>query len=528
MTLIAATRTPAHSTLFWLGDSLAALLLAGALAWGISTGIDAGGDVPWLAMTGIVLAGLLRAGCMIAAASSGQYAADAAKASVRSRIWPRTLVTPPGDRAMLGETVADGVDRIEDLNGYHAQFLPLRRAALLSPLLIALAAAPASWVASAIMLGTLVPFGLGMALAGTAAARAAGRQLEALNRLSGLFVDRMRALPVIVGFGAEDRVVRHLEQATRDVADRTLSVLRIAFLSGAVMEFFAALSVALVAVYCGFSLLGLLPFPAPEELTLARALFVLVLAPEFYLPMRRLAAAYHDKQIGEAALASLATAAPSVTPTGTRIAAPPALRFENIVIARGDARIGPISFSAPAGSIIAIRGPSGAGKSSLLHALIGLAPIEAGDILIDGRPLTPAELAGQVGWVGQAIALLPGTLGDNIRIARPDANAAVIEAAALRAGLGPLIERRGQGLAFTLDHAGSWLSGGERRRVGLARVLLGEAPLWLLDEPTADLDAASASDIAATLKAAAAGRTVLLATHDEQLARLANREVALA
>jgi ATP-binding cassette subfamily C protein CydD len=429
---------------------------------------------------------------------------------------------------MLGEAVADAVDRIEDLGGFHARFLPLRRAAALSPLVIAIAASFGSLIAGAIMLATLIPFALGMALAGTAAAHASARQLDALSRLSGLFVDRVRALPVIVSFAAQDRIGRHLADATREVATRTLDVLRIAFVSSAIIEFFAALSVALVALYCGFNLLGILPFPAPETLTLGQALFVLVLAPEFYLPMRRLAAAYHDKQVGEAAVERLDALAPA-SPSSPKavIGGPPALRFEGVVIDYGETAIGPFTLDVAAGTRLALRGRTGIGKSSLLHALLGLAPVGRGRILVDGRDAGDVALPGHIGWAGQSVAFVPGTLADNIRLARPEADDAAIEAAARRAGLGPMIEARGQGLALPLDHRGSGLSGGERRRVGIARVLLNDAPLWLLDEPTADLDARSAADIASILASAAKGRTVLMVTHSAELAATADHEMVL-
>lgn len=523
------------ASLLQIADGVAAILMAVALAIGVAATMQGEHGALLLAMGGLILAALLRTALQIAAADGGEAAAVRAKGIWRRLVYPRVLVAPPGDRRMLGETVADAIDRIEDLGGYHSRFLPLRLAAVASPLLIALAAAPASFVAAGILLGTLLPFGLGMALAGTAAARAARRQLEALGHLSGLFVDRVRALPVIVSFGAQDRVGRHLEQATRDVANRTLGVLRVAFLSGAVMEFFAAISVALVAVYCGFNLLGLLPFPVPEKLTLPQALYVLLLAPEFYLPMRRLAAAYHDKQVGEAALDRLkameeegACAALSSAP----LARPPLLRFEEVVIDHGEARIGPFSFTVPAAGMTAIRAPSGVGKSSLLHALLGLASIGGGRIVVDegagelGGGL--ASLPAHVGWAGQAVALVPGTLADNIRLARAGASDTEVEAVARRAGLGPMIDARGEGMALRLDHRGSGLSGGERRRIAIARVLLKDAPLWLLDEPTADLDAASAADIGAILRAEGKGRTLLLATHSENLAALADHRVDLA
>ncbi|MGE4322625.1 MAG: thiol reductant ABC exporter subunit CydD [Sphingobium sp.] len=513
----------------WIADAFAAVLMAAALAAGVTAAADGNGGHMLLAAGGLCTAALLRAGMQIVAADSGEAAATIVRMRWRRRVFPRVLTAPPGDRRMLGETVADAVDRIEDLGGFHARFLPLRHAAIIAPLVIAGAAAMGSWIAGAIMLATLLPFGLGMALAGTAAARAATRQLDALSRLSGLFVDRVRALPVIVSFGAQDRISRHLADATREVATRTLAVLKVAFLSSAIIEFFAALSVALVALYCGFNLLGLLPFPVPERLGLGEALFVLVLAPEFYLPMRRLAAAYHDKQVGEAAAERLEALAPMSPATPAHsIDGPPALRFDAVVVDYGDTSVGPFTLDVAPGESFALRGATGIGKSSLLHALLGLAPIGAGRILVDGHDAANVALSGHIGWAGQSVAFIPGTLADNIRLARPQADDAAVEAAARSAGLAPMIAARGEGMDLPLDHRGSGLSGGERRRVGIARVLLKDAPLWLLDEPTADLDSQSAADIAGILAAAAVGRTVLMVTHSAELAAIAGRERVLA
>ena len=222
--------------------------MAAALAGGVAAAASGEHRNLLLAACGLIAAGLLRAAIQIAATDAGEVAAIEAKTGWRQRIYARVLVAAPGDRRMLGETVADAVDRIEDLGGFHARFLPQRRAAVLAPLVIAVAAAFGSWFAGAIMLATLLPFGLGMALAGTAAAKASSRQLDALSRLSGLFVDRVRALPVIVSFGAQERIGRHLADATREVAASTIDVLKIAFVSTAVIEVFAALSVALLAL----------------------------------------------------------------------------------------------------------------------------------------------------------------------------------------------------------------------------------------------------------------------------------------
>lgn len=519
--------------IWWLADTMGAILFALGLALFVASpaiGQDAMGQmVPWLAA---LLGGtILRVGAQWLAGHDGQRAAAMAKAAVRAPLLIRLLGQPPARHAMLGEAMADVTDRVEDMHGYHARFLPLRRAAVLSPLLIAVAAAFASPVAAAIMLATLLPFVIGMALAGMAAGRAARAQLDSLGRLSGLFVDRVRALPVILGFGAQDRILRQLAATTTEVAERTIAVLRVAFLSGAVLEFFAALSVALVAVYCGFNLLGLLPFPVAERLSLAQALFVLALAPEFYLPLRRLAAAYHDKQLGEAARERLAAPTMDDRASATAmkpLANPPAILFDGVVIAHQDRDIGPFSFLVPAGQVTALTGPTGVGKSSLLHALLGQTTIRSGAILIDGEPLPDGGLRGSVSWAGQGVALIPASIADNIRLAAPDADDAALSVAIEGAALDSLIASRNKGTAAMLDPSGSGLSGGERRRIGIARALLRDAPLWLLDEPTADLDEAMAAALTAHMIAASRGRTLLMVTHSAMAAALADHRVQLA
>ena len=277
---------------WWLGDTVGAILFAGCLAAFIASW-SAGpvsAQAGWL-LAGIVLSGVVRATVQGMAGLAGNRAAIAAKAALRRRLMAALLPTAQLRGALIGEDLRVAIDDVEAHEGLIARFQPLRMAAMLSPLIIAAAVALASWFSALILLVTLIPFGAGMALAGLAGKAEADRQFLALSRMSGLFVDRVAALPVILAFGAEARVTRQIGGAAGEVAARTMQVLRIAFVSSAMLEFFAALSVALVAVYCGFSLLGLLPFPAPEALSLGEAFFALALAPEFYLGMRRLAAA---------------------------------------------------------------------------------------------------------------------------------------------------------------------------------------------------------------------------------------------
>jgi len=360
-------------------------------------------------------------------------------------------------------------------------------------------------------------------LVGTAAAREADAQLAALSTLSGLLEDRLRHLPIIRHFGAEERIARQIGQSSRELSRRTLAVLRKAFLSSGALEFFAALAVALVAVYCGFSLLGLLPVKVPEELTLGEAFFALALAPEFYLPMRRLAAAYHEKQLGEAAeraIEPLLSDAAEPRPTATPFAG---LTVNELALQLGERRIGPLSFVIGQTGLTALVGPTGSGKTSVLAAIAGQIAPANGAILVPGSACGPDS--GSIAWAAQKPLLLPGTLAQNLALARPDASREAILEAASMVGLGALLMRRG--LDLSVDPSGAGLSGGERRRIGIARAILAERPLILLDEPTADLDAASAAEIAALVERLGRERALLIATHDSQLVALTQAVVRL-
>ncbi len=519
----------------WVSDALAAiffvLALAQLLLLHIGPQARGGDETGWGWALLLIVAALMRGGAQGMAALLGQRAAAIATAALRARIAPALMMSATARGRIVGEDAELAITGIDRVEPYLARFLPLRHAAILSPLLIALAVVFASWVSAVILLATLIPFGLGMALAGSAAREASEGQFGALARLGGLFVDRVRALPLILSFGAEDRVARHIGVAAQDLAERTLGVLRIAFVSSAILEFFSALAVALVAVYCGFALLGLLPFASPERLDFGSAFFVLALAPEYYLGMRRLAAAYHDKQQGEAALAALAHEERKIPDRSSDPARKmaTALALSDIVVHHpGGVAIGPVNAAWPAAGLHAITGTSGAGKTSLLRALIGQVPIERGEIRLDAAAADASALTANCSWAGQRALLLPATLRANLLISRwgvSDADALDLLDVL---GLGALIAARGGGLDWLVDDRGSGLSGGERRRIGLARALLAPRPILLLDEPTADLDRVAAESIVALLSRTARDRLVVAATHDPLLIAAADGRTVLA
>ncbi|MEN2748758.1 thiol reductant ABC exporter subunit CydD [Sphingomonas sp. T9W2] len=505
-------------------DTLAAIGFAAGIAGGVTAVTGQRAVLPWaVLMLGM---GALRGVFATLALRRGAGRAGAVKRAQRLRAVAATLRRKPGTPIDSGLLASQAVDAVEALDGYVARFLPARRAAAIAPMLVLAATACASGVAAVILAATLLPFVAAMILAGGAAANESRRQFVALHRLSARFADRVRSLPVVLAFRAETRETEAIAAAAQELAERTMRVLRVAFLSSAALEFFAALSVALVAVYCGFALLGLLPFVVPETLTLAQAFFVLALAPEFYASMRRLAAAYHDKQAAETAADTLMPLAEPAPVPLVRVAAPLVLRNVAIQYPGSDApAVSHLSLRIEAGETVALLGPSGSGKTSVLHLLLGLAPLSAGTVEAGGVPLV--SLAGQASWVGQHPLLIAGTIRDNLTLAYPHADELAIQRAVAAAGLGPMLAAWPGGLDATLDARGSGLSGGERRRIALARALLCPAPFLLLDEPTAHLDAAAEAALIATIARAAKGRTTLIATHSPALAAIANRVVHL-
>ncbi|MFC5345578.1 thiol reductant ABC exporter subunit CydD [Brevundimonas staleyi] len=476
-----------------------------------------GAALPWLtlAVVSLILRGLIgQASVMI-----GVRLGRAVKVDIRGRLLADLFGR--GDRSRDRLTAL--VEGVSALDAYFGRFASLRLAAAVSPLLIIAVAAVASPVSAGILVFTLFPFVVGMALAGTAAAGESRRQFQALERLSGLFVDRIRALPALLAFEAEDRTAKDITAASNDLERRTTKVMRIAFVSSGVLEFFSALAVALIAVYCGFNLLRLLPFPVPEQLDLARAFFVLALAPEVYAPIRRLAAAYHDRQAAEAAAPSLMTEDSEPKPALDLGPEAPAILFRDVAIAYGDAApvMRDFTLDVRPGQVVALVGASGSGKSSLLHLLLGLAPLTDGEIEVGEARLSACDgFAGQIAWAGQHPLIVPGTLAENVALADRTASPERVTLACRVAGLTLDLDRR-------IDERGGGLSGGERRRLGLARAFLKPAPILLLDEPTANLDVEAEAAMLDAIRQAAEGRTTLIATHSPAVAALADRVVRL-
>lgn len=434
-----------------------------------------------------------------------------------------------------GALVALSTGHVDATAGYYGGYLVARAEIALVPVAILVAVFAADWIVGLVLLLTAPLAPIFMMLIGKGAESAGRRQLAALARAGAHFTDRLRGLDLIRVYGRGDAELAQVGEATETIRVRSMRVLRIAFLSSAVLEFFASVSVALVAVYFGFTYLGMLDLRG-VTLPLSTGLFCLLLAPEFYAPMRRLAANYHDRanalaavaeiegafdglpmiasgsllppQVGEGRDGGEACARADIHPSQS--SQPSAVRVSDVTLRHPEARtpvLQNISLHVETGARLALVGPSGSGKSTLLDALAGWLTPESGRI--DIAPGTRIALAGQRPW------LFHGSIADNLRIGAPDASDAELAEAARVAQVTRFVSQLPDGMDTMIGERGFGLSGGEARRVALARALLMRPQLLLLDEPTAFLDPETEADLLAALDAHLRDCTVIVATHSD-------------
>ncbi len=415
------------------------------------------------------------------------------------------------------------LEQIEDMQDYYARYLPQMYLAGLVPLLILVVVFPVNWMAGLILFCTAPLIPLFMALVGMGAADANRRNFLALSRLSGYFLDRLRGLDTLRLFNRAQAETDHIRRSTNDFRLRTMEVLRLAFLSSGVLEFFASISIAVVAVYFGFSYLGELNFGSyGTGVTLFAGFLVLILAPEFFQPLRDLGTFYHAKAQAVGAAESLVDflqADGHLQGEGqdTPVFGPLSLCARELIVMAPDGTrlVGPLDFTLPAGARLAIVGQSGAGKSSLLQALLGFLPYQ-GSLTLGGhelRNLAPRHWRQQLSWVSQNPFLPAPTLRDNILLGQPDADEAALASAVKRAYIDEFLPLLPRGLDTTIGDDAARLSVGQAQRVALARALLKSPGLLLLDEPTASLDAHSEGLIMRALDDASRRQTTVLVTH---------------
>jgi len=525
------------AALLWLPQAGAIAFAVGNLA---ATGFDAS---LYYCAAAVFLIGCLRSLLDAAGAALAFDAARAELTGLREKAVAALARRSPLDRTRpaSGEAASVLAEQAEMVTPYLARFVPVRIRVMLAPPVILAAVFWFSWVAALVLLVAAPLIPVFMALIGWRAQAASEKQLAALGGMNGFLLDRLRGLATIRTFRAVDMTALRLRANAETLRARTMNVLRIAFLSSAVLELFSALGVAMVAVYIGFHLLGTLHFGAwGHRLSLSDGLFILMLAPAFFEPLRDLSAVWHDRASGEAsirALENLGRHDMRVPGDGQRddlqqetaAEIAPTVALHDVAFAYGD---GPtvlegFDLSVAAGEHIALLAPSGCGKSTLLAMIAGLAAPQTGTIAIGGVPLDDANAAAlraRMRWIGQRPHIFAGSARYNITLGRA---AEAGETAAIIADMA-LSHVTGVTGNALIGENGAGLSGGEALRLALARIAVdGKGSIILADEPTAHLDHDTAAHIADALLRLAKGRTLILATHDEALARKMDRIVQL-
>jgi len=536
---------------------------AGLLAWSLgavlSRSVAAGATdaqtlptmVVFVAAVLVILIAVIRVYLQKNAQDIARRAARKIQENARSDLLFAAAARSPAESfPASGAYAAHVVDQVDLLGPYYRNYIPHFARLKIVPVAIVLVTAWFSWLAALILLvcGPVIP--LFMALIGSRAKAASEEQQEELTRLSGMLLDRIKGLETLTVFGALGRTKMEIHAAGERFRLGTMKVLKVAFLSSTVLELFSALGIAFSAVYVGFTLLGDLnvgTWGAPFGY--AGGLFVLLLAPEFFAPLRAFSAAYHDRAAGIAAsrklselLADMKTgrsgdARKSDSTTEDRAgqvvckaANPPAVSLQNLSITfSGRPVFNGFTFDIKAGETLLLAGRSGRGKSTLLDCVLGFRAPDTGKVLLDGTDarLVTKELRSSVMWLGQSPRLFHGSIKANLLKGHSDPEAIPPDKIwdALRlAGAEDLVRRLPLGLSTRVGEDGFGLSVGEIRRIALARAALRtDAVLLLADEPTAGLDRETAGDVVKGLERLADGRTAIVASHDAAVLGLPGR-----
>ena len=546
--LDAACLVHAVSPLLWLPQ--AALLALGVSRLHSGAGLN---SVLWPA-AGIVLAGMLRA--WLEAWSAGRMF-DTAREHLshwRDRSIAAMAARSPLDRARVhaGAAASALAEQAEAMLPWQTRYRGATWRVRIMPVLILLPVAWYSWAATAVLVlaAPLIP--MFMVIVGWRARAASEAQWLQMGSMNAFLLDRLRGLPTLRALGSVDATARRLRASAEDLRQRTMHVLRIAFLSSAVLELFAALGVAMVAAYVGFHLLGHLDFGAwGRRLSLAQGLFVLLLAPAFFEPLRELASVWHDRAAGMAAMDALDRLNADGLPLPGEASPDQATQGASAVLRQEDGtpvrpprvKVQDLAFAFPGetpvfrdfaldvkpGEHVALVGGSGTGKTVLMSLLAGLLPPSEGRIEIGGIALTAEtarRLRDRMAWMGQRPHVFSGSVQHNVALGRTGVGSMQVHRAIQWAQLDQVAQAHP---GTSLGEGGTGLSGGEAARLALARLAAApRADLLLADEPTAHLDTETAEQVIESLVALAQGRTLIVATHDPVLAARMDRVVHLA
>lgn len=450
------------------------------------------------------------------ASATAHKLGSAAQQAARAQLLKRWAKVDPVRPQVSTERANLMVEPSEQLFGYFARFLPQLSHALVIPLLILVVVAWLDWIAALFLLFAAPIIPIFMALVGMGAARLNERHIHTTQRLAGLFVDRVRYLTNLKLFGAETRALSDIEEAGDVMRRSNMATLKIAFLSSAVLEFFAAVAIAAVAIYVGFSLLGYFAFGPAASINFVSGLTILLLAPEFFQPLRNLSAHYHDRAaaLAAAGLLQVEQQALKAGPEAkVKRDADSGLHLTQLSFGyRQKPVIADFSWQLQGGQIGVLNGPSGSGKTTLLKLLTGQLLPQHGCISIPN--------SSHIAYMAQEPYVLAGSIADNLRLVRQDASNQTLQQALSSAGLDKPLDTM-------IGEQGQGLSGGELRRLALARMVLHPSPLMIFDEPTAGLDAATSQTVLRAInELRAPGRVIVICSHDPAVWQLADSLVS--
>jgi ATP-binding cassette subfamily C protein CydD len=462
----------------------------------------------------------------------GFYAGAQIRQEVRMALLEHIFSLGPSytSRQSTGALASTALEHVEGLHDFYAFYLPQLALAVMIPAAILAFVFPYSWAAGTLLLVTAPLIPLFMILVGMGAESISQRHFQALARMSAYFLDVLQGLTTLKLFNRSKGEEKTIARVSKNYRLKTMAVLRVAFLSSAVLEFFSSVSIALVAVYLGMSYLGYFSFGLyGKPLSLAAGFFILLLAPDFYLPLRELGTHYHARAqavgAAEEILKILSVPLLETLSGATEWVKtdPINIQCQDVYLAFDDGRrpaLQGISFDLKAGEQVALVGASGAGKTTTLNLMLGFLQPDTGHILVNETPLTDLTADSwrkHIAWIGQHPVLFHGTIRENILLGRPEASTIDIVQAAHNARVLDFSEHLPEGLDTMVGEQALGLSRGQAQRVALARAFVKNAPILLLDEPTAGLDVENETLVIRSLKEFSRGRTVLMLTH-----RLAN------
>ncbi|WP_139684647.1 heme ABC transporter permease/ATP-binding protein CydD [Vibrio tasmaniensis] len=478
---------------------------------------------------GLALSVVGRAGCTWGREIAGYRCGEQIRVYIRQLILDKLRELGPayikGKPAGTWATLL--LEQVEDMQDFFSRYLPQMSLSVMIPFIILVVVFPVNWAAGLIFLITAPLVPMFMALVGMKAADANRKNFKALQRLSGHFYDRLQSMTTIRLFDRTNAETEVLKGASEVFRTRTMDVLKIAFLSSAVLEFFTSISIAMTAVYFGFTYIGELNFGHyGAGITLFAGLFILILAPEFYQPLRDLGTFYHAKQqavgAAESIVEFLETDITKVKSGNTQLDSAQGINIEatdlKVLSPEGVQLVGPISFVLNTRQSTALVGPSGAGKTSLINAILGFMPYE-GSLKINDIELRDLDLASwrkTISWVGQNPLLLHGSIRDNVTLGKHGIADQVVENALEQSFASEFVNEHG--LDYMISDRSGGLSVGQSQRLALARAMIQDGQFWLLDEPTASLDTRSEQLVMKGINSNIESRTALLVTH--QLAPL--------